>query len=58
MERRWKMMTKDRLIEVQEALCEFIIKSAKGKISSDTVQVLPETVKALIELNGVIMTLK
>ena len=49
---------KDRLIEVEEALCEFIIKSAKGKISSDAVQALPETVKALIELNGVIGTLK
>ena len=58
MERRWKMMTKERLIEVEEALGEFIIKSVKDKISSDVVQTLPEMVKSLIELNGVIMTLK
>jgi ABC-type transporter Mla MlaB component len=48
----------DKLKEVQEALCDFIIRITKEGVSSNTVQVLPETVKALAELNKITRLMK
>lgn len=41
------------LLKVQEALCNFIIKTAEEGTTGNTVQVLPEVVKALVELSKI-----
>ncbi|SFM09927.1 hypothetical protein [Pelosinus propionicus] len=41
----------DKLLEVQEALSQFVIDTAKNKNPGNAVQVLPEAVKVLIDLN-------
>jgi hypothetical protein len=47
-----------KLLEVQEALCQFIINTVNTKTSGNEVQALPEVVKALIELSKFIRTQK
>jgi hypothetical protein len=43
----------DELVEVRKALCQFVIDVVNGKekIPGNTLQVLPEITKALIELS-------
>jgi hypothetical protein len=41
----------EQLIAVQEALCAFVINASKETAPVSTVQVLPEAVKALVELS-------
>ena len=49
-------MMSDKLRDAQEALCEFVINASKGTAPASTVQVLPEAVKALIELSRFLQT--
>lgn len=47
----------DKLLEVQEALSQFIIDTAKTKTPGNAVQVLPEAVKVLIDLTKITQNL-
>lgn len=40
----------DKLLEVQEALSQFVIDIAKQRMPGNAVQILPEVVKAFVEL--------
>lgn len=43
-------MTKDQIAELEAVLLEFIKDTAKNTTSEDAIKVLPEVVKALVEL--------
>lgn len=49
-------MRMSELTKVQEALCQFIVDVTKEKGPGNALQVLPETVKALVELSKITQT--